>query len=76
MSASKVVSPISSIPGLIGCDLIRLSDAESREAFHADIDNYCGKALPVSSEFRFKPRPTSLTAEDSSAFHREQDLYP
>lgn len=63
MSDSRVASRIRSIPTLIKLDLIWMSAAESREAFHADIDNYCGKALSISVEFIFKLRLTSLTAD-------------
>lgn len=49
MSASRVACLISSIPALIRCDLMWLPAAESRQAFHANIGNYCGKALPIST---------------------------
>lgn len=56
MSTSRAAGLISSIPTLIRCDLIWLSAAESREPFHADADNCCGKTSAVSSGFIFKLR--------------------
>lgn len=78
MSASRVACLISSIPALIRRDLIWLSAAESRRAFHANIDNYCGKALPISTAIYIQTKTDCFNrrpSEDSSTFHREQDLY-
>ncbi len=79
MSASRVACLISSIPALIRwCDLIWLSAAESRQAFHTNSDNYCGKAVPISTAIYIQTKIDFFNrrlSEDSSAFHKKQDLY-
>lgn len=55
-----------------------LPAAESRQAFHANIGNYCGKALPISTAIYILTKTDLFDrwlSEDSSTFHREQDLY-
>lgn len=76
--------PISSIPALIRCDLMRPSAAESRETFHVDIDNYSGKELSCFTgiyiqtqtvwSFIFFFFSCRWLSEVSRLFHREQDL--